>query len=1022
MNNNQKSDNRVIRVFISSTFRDMKEEREILVKRVFPQLRRLCEERGVTWGEVDLRWGVTEEQASEGKVLPICLEEIKRCRPYFIGILGERYGWVPDTISQDLIDHEPWLKTHLTHSVTELEILQGVLNDPNIAEHAFFYFRDPQYLNHLPKDVVSSDFISEDEESKTKLLRLKDRIEKSGFPLRKDYPDPIALSEFVLQDFTRIINTLYPPEENIDALSRDALDHEAYARSRAEIYIGRQEYFDALNAHAIGNGPPLVVLGESGSGKSALLSNWALQYQKELKKKSLATKEEGRKKLMFWQKNRSENENGDVPLIMHFVGASSGSVDWAAMLRRIMGELKRRFAIHQDIPDNSVELRAAFANWLHMASVKGRVVLILDAINQLEDREGALDLVWLPPDIPDKVRLILSTLPGRSLDELKKRNWPIINIQPFVTEEIGYFIEKYLAQYSKTLSPLRMERIANREQTANPLYIKVLLEELRLFGEHERLDERINYYLEAKNPNELYSKVLARWEEDYEDENGLVGNTMSLLWAARRGLTESEILELLGKKGDPLPRAKWSPLFLAARESLVSRMGLLNFSHDFLREAVKDRYISTGEQQKAAHIRLADYFEESELNPRKIEEFLWQFAKGQCWQRLYSQLADVPFFTKSWEANELDVKAFWTLLETNSFSKLSAYRKAVDSPESITDPLYRLVCIPYLVELFHSSGSSNEALKLNQFLIDRWRKGYSLGSRESLSNQALILTEKGRHEEAMTLLEEAELIDKKQGKEKDIHIAEIKASIFSTRGRLKEAMAIYKEIEHICRDSGDRQSLGISLGGQAFILREQSKLNEALSLMREEERIYREFGAKDMIQSNLGNQAVILTDQGKLDEAKVLLKEQESICRELGNKYELQKSLVNQGIILKLRERLEEAMALYKEAEHICRESGYKHFLQVSLGNQANIYEAWGRISEAMSLHKEKEKICRELNAPSDLAICLGNQAILLAWDLGKPAEALPLAKEAYELTIKHGLAAIFQDKKTIFDTIKKMV
>ena len=72
-------------VFVSSTFRDMQAEREELVKRIFPQLRKLCEERGVTWGEVDLRWGVTEEQKAEGKVLPICLAEIRGFRPYFIG-------------------------------------------------------------------------------------------------------------------------------------------------------------------------------------------------------------------------------------------------------------------------------------------------------------------------------------------------------------------------------------------------------------------------------------------------------------------------------------------------------------------------------------------------------------------------------------------------------------------------------------------------------------------------------------------------------------------------------------------------------------------------------------------------------------------------------------------------------------------------------------------------------------------------------------------------------------------------
>ncbi|MEJ2649334.1 MAG: DUF4062 domain-containing protein, partial [Sedimentisphaerales bacterium] len=123
---------RIVRVFVSSTFRDMHEEREELVKRIFPQLRKLCESRGVTWGEVDLRWGVTDEQKAEGKVLPICLEEIKRCRPYFISLLGERYGWIPDTISPEVIEREPWLREHVQEgkSVTELEILHGVLNNP----------------------------------------------------------------------------------------------------------------------------------------------------------------------------------------------------------------------------------------------------------------------------------------------------------------------------------------------------------------------------------------------------------------------------------------------------------------------------------------------------------------------------------------------------------------------------------------------------------------------------------------------------------------------------------------------------------------------------------------------------------------------------------------------------------------------------------------------------------------------------------------------------------------------------
>src|SRR6267143_7232963 len=100
--------NRQIRVFVSSTFRDMQEDRDYLVKVVFPQLRKLCEARAVTWTEVDLRWGITDEETAEGKVLPLCLAEIERCRPWFIGLLGERYGWVPDAVAADLLESQPW--------------------------------------------------------------------------------------------------------------------------------------------------------------------------------------------------------------------------------------------------------------------------------------------------------------------------------------------------------------------------------------------------------------------------------------------------------------------------------------------------------------------------------------------------------------------------------------------------------------------------------------------------------------------------------------------------------------------------------------------------------------------------------------------------------------------------------------------------------------------------------------------------------------------------------------------------
>uniref|UniRef100_UPI003D6FBC89 DUF4062 domain-containing protein n=1 Tax=Pantanalinema rosaneae TaxID=1620701 RepID=UPI003D6FBC89 len=169
----------VARIFISSTFRDFGEERDLLVRQVFPALREKLRERFVELVDVDLRWGITAEQSERGEVLPICLAEIDRARPWFVGMLGDRYGWVPpvDHYDQALVDQLPWLAEHQGRkSVTELEILHGVLNDPAMAGRAFFYFRDPAYAA-----TKGEDYISASPEDEQRLADLMDRIRASGF-------------------------------------------------------------------------------------------------------------------------------------------------------------------------------------------------------------------------------------------------------------------------------------------------------------------------------------------------------------------------------------------------------------------------------------------------------------------------------------------------------------------------------------------------------------------------------------------------------------------------------------------------------------------------------------------------------------------------------------------------------------------------------------------------------------------------------------------------------------------------
>ena len=74
----------------------MHAERDYLVKQVFPELREWCERRRLRLVDIDLRWGVTEQDATHNKnVVNVCLRRIDECRPFFLCFLGQRRGWVP---------------------------------------------------------------------------------------------------------------------------------------------------------------------------------------------------------------------------------------------------------------------------------------------------------------------------------------------------------------------------------------------------------------------------------------------------------------------------------------------------------------------------------------------------------------------------------------------------------------------------------------------------------------------------------------------------------------------------------------------------------------------------------------------------------------------------------------------------------------------------------------------------------------------------------------------------------------
>jgi nephrocystin-3 len=713
---------RLVRIFISSTFRDFMAERDELVRRVFPELRRRCKDRFVEIVEVDLRWGITEDQSRAGATLKICLQEIDRCRPsapvFFIGLLGERYGWVPpvDFYPVEVLEDPElaWVREHVGgKSVTELEILHGVLNNRILRDRAFFYFRRDGYqIRHWSRihqdypDLVPDDFTnnreSDPESAREKQDSLKERVRRAD--LRHSprlYEETGELALFVLEDLWQQIGAVFPASEVPDELERKRLEHEAFAKSRVKGYVRRPGPLEALDEVLAPEGPFIkVVTGASGSGKSALLA--------------------------FWMDQRSDR----IPscTFVHFIGGTPESGTLPSLVFRLMRTIQRWGVVQDRLPDDLSEAVSALPLWLaRTAEAHGEVLIVLDALNQLEE-QSAHDLSWLPAEPIPGVRWLVSTLPGRCEDALAARGWVTsrhtLEVPPLEPGERASIVDSYLGLFTKRLDRRLAERLAAAPQSENALFLKVALDELRIRGRHEALEELIDRILACPGPVELFVLVLKNLEEFDKDRPNLVRESLGFLWTARRGLSETELLQLLSDHEDPatrpLPRALWSPVFLSLEGSLVERNGRLSFFHDYLREAVAREYLDEELERRRVHSRfttLARRLLNGKSAGATLDHYLARYASHHA--GALGVLKELAGFAVSFSPSRFEMLSLSEGISLNSeaCAALQLAQSFEDDPGFLSD-------VASLLEMVRAPETARSVCRKLIRSGDGWRKAF----------------------------------------------------------------------------------------------------------------------------------------------------------------------------------------------------------------------------------------------------------------------------------------------------------
>lgn len=572
------SESREIRVFLSSPFRDMDAERSHLLKTVFPRIRAACHKRQVGFTEIDLRWGVTEEESRNGTTVEICLKEIERCRdfpPFFIGFLGERYGWVPheEELAAYWEQHTdssfaPAIQSAVRRgiSVTELEMelavlgnrdTPGAMTPEDAKDRVLFLLRDPQLTDTLFAAAQTTGVGAEEyrDGADDKMDKLKERIRSSRLPTVDGYASLEAFGNHVEHHLLTALDRHFPADDLPTAEQAADNAHNTFRFQRLQNMLPRSDIrtrvVDALLERD--HNPPLgpVVLGgASGAGKSALMADLARHITEHPMQGHLY-----------------------LEVIDHYVGAD-GRLSLSEWVERILNQLNRMDpgiqGVLGPIPQDVAKRGEALSTWLAYSArrkeealqaeksvgMRVRYVLFIDAIDQLSD--GGTDLEVLKLVGSDGILLL--SIANSAGTQVERESWQRIELPPLAGPLRAQMIRETLARFGKRLPDDDAMKLTNAPQAGSPLFLGLALEALRLTAQHATLSSIVAKVLEAPDAQTLF----LRWfllDSDYSrsEQPDLAVRFMALIGAARHGLTEEQLGQLLALPSDPVAEDTGKP-------------------------------------------------------------------------------------------------------------------------------------------------------------------------------------------------------------------------------------------------------------------------------------------------------------------------------------------------------------------------------------------------------------------------------------------------------------------------------
>ncbi len=798
------------------------------------------------------------------------------------------------------------------------------------------------------------------------------------------------------------------------------LANAAFERERAARVEGRDAELARLAAYLGGEagvGLPLVVTGGAGSGKSTLLAEAV---------------------------TRAAAVHPDAVLIVRYCGVTPGTESLAALL----ADVRRAVARAYDQPEPAAltdenQLIAAVAVQLATlpASPERPLLLVIDALDQLGAHTQRTD--WLPPQLAPHVRVVVSVLADRpELGYLAGRlpAEQVLALAPLGREAGRAMLRNLLAAAPpRTLAPAQEEAVlAAFAPQGLPLHLYLLAAEARgwrSFDVPQLGASRTAAPLPTSTPT-LLETLLERLEAPERNGPMLVAHSLGNLAAARFGLAEDELLDLLARDAAvraaqhdlspysppidpdlPLPVALWARLHAQVAPLLTERQAdagvrLLTFYHGQLRAAVEARYLA-GPERAARHRALADYFGAQpwrlgprQWNWRKVRELVTQLERAgerPAAEQALGGLADAMEQAPDLQADDAvgTIAVMSSLkehLETGGYwlAGLRLYAQELASVRAAGNRAVEGETLANMGLLADHLGRPEEAAHAYEQALAILRAvGNRAGEGSTLNNLGTLAFGGGRPQEATSYLEQALAIRHEVGDRAGEggtlnnlgQLADLLGQRDAAAGYYAQALAIQREV-------GDRAGEAVTLNNLGQLAYHLGRAEETARYFEQALVVLREVGDRPGEALALNNLGSLAGRLGHWQEAADSFEQALVIQREVSDRTSEATTLTNLGSLLARLGRPEEAERDFDQALAIQREVGDRAGEGNTLSSLGALCRDHGRLEEAARYYAQALPIVREVGDRAIEGTLLNNLGSL-ARAQGRPEEAGPYFEQA---------------------------